>query len=112
MYSLVSSPDESPGSPSGGLGTVPRIVPPDGSSDSPSGGLWTVPRIVPPDQSSDSPPGGLWTVLRIVPPDGSSDSPPGGLTDSPSGGSLGQPFERTPETRTVTRTALREALSN
>jgi hypothetical protein len=38
MYSLVCLPDESPGSPSGGLGTVPRIVPPDGSSDSPSGG--------------------------------------------------------------------------
>jgi hypothetical protein len=38
MYSLVSSPDGSPGSLSGGLGTVPRIVPPDGSSDSPSGG--------------------------------------------------------------------------
>src|SRR3989337_4361093 len=38
MYSLVSSPDGSPGSPSGGLGTVPRIVPPDGSADSPSGG--------------------------------------------------------------------------
>jgi hypothetical protein len=38
MYSLVCSPDGFSGSPSGGLGTVPRIVPPDGSSDSPSGG--------------------------------------------------------------------------
>jgi hypothetical protein len=106
MYSLVSSPDGSPGSPSGGLGTVPRIVSPDGSSDSPPGGLWIVFRIVPPDGSSDSPPGGLWTVFRIVPPDGSSDSPSGGPQNL--GRSLGQPFGR--HTRTAPwakRTKLR-----
>ena len=85
MFSLASLPDGSSDSPSGGLWTVPRIVPPDGSSDSPSGGLWTVPRIVPPDGSSDSPSGGLWTVPRIVPPDGSSDSPSEGPSNSPSG---------------------------
>ena len=46
-----------------------------------------------------------------------SHSPPDGVADSPSGGpsklerSLGQPFGRTHKTRTVTWTALREALS-
>src|SRR3989337_4077487 len=47
-----------------------------------------------------------------------SNCPPDGVADSPSGGpsklgrSLGQPFGRTHRTRTVTWTALREALSN
>ena len=46
-----------------------------------------------------------------------SDSPPDDVADSPSGGpsklerSLGQPFGRIHRTRTVTWTALREALS-
>ena len=41
-----------------------------------------------------------------------SDSPPGGGRTAPPGRCRGQPFGRTFETRTVTRTALREDLRN
>ena len=68
-------------------------------SDSPLRGGRTVPRMV------------SRTALRedLRYSDGHSDSPSGG--PSKLGRSLGQPFGRTHRTRTVTWTALREALS-